>query len=193
MALTRYVALLRGINVGGRNKVPMTDLREVFENAGHAEVSTYIQSGNVLFRSPTAGSSLEQELEAALEERFGVPLVVVVRSLRQLRTIAEKAPPGFGTEPDTFHSDVVFLRTPLTPAQAMTVVKLREGVDQAWAANGVVYFQRLSAQRTKSKMGQIVGTPEYKLMTIRSWKTTTKLYELLAGPSASATTSGANA
>ena len=183
MALTRYVALLRGINVGGRNKVPMTDLREVFETAGHAEVSTYIQSGNVLFRSDTSGSVLEQELEAALEERFGVPLVVVVRSLRQLRTVVEKAPPGFGAEPDTFHSDAVFLRTPLTPERAMTVVKLREGVDQAWAANGVVYFQRLSAQRTKSKMGQVVGTPEYKLMTIRSWKTTTKLYELLAAPS----------
>lgn len=180
MALTRYVALLRGINVGGKNKVPMTDLRAVFETAGHAEVSTYIQSGNVLFRSPTPGAVLEKEIEAALEERFGVPLVVVVRSLRQVRTVVEKAPPGFGSEPDVFHSDVVFLRAPLTPAQTMTAVKLREGVDQAWAANGVVYFQRLSAQRTKSRMGQIVGTPEYKLMTIRSWKTTTKLHELLA-------------
>ena len=125
MAQTRYVALLRGINVGGRNKVQMTDMREVFETAGHAEVSTYIQSGNVLFRSATAGPVLEKDIEAALEERFGVPLVVVVRSLRQLRTVVEKAPAGFGTEPDTFHSDVVFLRAPLTPAQAMTVVKLR--------------------------------------------------------------------
>ncbi len=73
----------------------------------------------------------------------------------------------------------MFLRAPLTPAQAMTVVKLRDGVDEAWAANGVVYFQRLSAQRTKSRMGQMIGTPEYKLMTIRSWTTTTKLYELM--------------
>jgi uncharacterized protein (DUF1697 family) len=180
MAQTRFVALLRGINVGGRNKVPMADLRAVFETAGHAAVSTYIQSGNVLFRSATSGPALENEIEVALAERFGVPLVVVVRSLRQLHTVVDKAPPGFGVEADTFHSDVVFLRAPLTPAQAMTVVKLREGVDQAWAGNGVVYFQRLSAQRTKSRMGQIVGTPEYKLMTIRSWRTTTKLYELLA-------------
>lgn len=179
MAPTRYVALLRGINVGGKNKVPMADLREVFEAAKHAEVSTYIQSGNVLFRSAASGPVLEQELEARLEERFGLPLVVVVRSLRQLGAVVETAPPGFGSEPDIFHSDVVFLRAPLTPAQAMTVVRLREGVDQAWGANGVVYFQRLSAQRTRSRMGQIVGTPEYQLMTIRSWKTTTKLYELL--------------
>jgi uncharacterized protein (DUF1697 family) len=179
MATTRYVALLRGINVGGKNPVPMADLREVFETAGHGEVSTYIQSGNVLFRSAAAGPLLEKEIEARLAERFGIPLVVVVRSRRQLRAVIEKAPAGFGSEPDTFHSDVVFLRAPLTPTQAMTVVKLRDGVDQAWAANGVVYFQRLSAQRTKSRMGQLVGTPEYKLMTIRSWKTATKLYELL--------------
>ena len=180
MASTRYVALLRGINVGGRNKVPMADLREVFETAGHAEVSTYIQSGNVLFRSPTAGPVLEREIEAHLEQRFGLPLVVVVRSLRQLRTVVKKAPAGFGTEPDTFHSDVIFLRAPLTGTQAMTVVKLRDGVDEAWSANGVLYFQRLSTQRTKSRMGQIVGTPEYKQMTIRSWRTTTKLLELLS-------------
>ena len=178
MALTQYAALVRGINVGGKNPVPMADLRGAFEAAGHAEVRTYIQSGNVLFRSAAQGPALEPELEIRLQERFGVPLVVVVRSLRQLGAVVEKAPPGFGSDPHTFHSDVVFLRAPLTPAQAMTVVRLREGVDQAWAANGVVYFQRLSAQRTKSKMGQIVGTPEYRLMTIRSWKTTTKLYEL---------------
>ncbi|HUR73313.1 MAG TPA: DUF1697 domain-containing protein [Sporichthya sp.] len=179
MAQTPYVALLRGINVGGKNKVPMADLREVFETAGHADVSTYIQSGNVLFRSGSSGPALEKEIEAQLEKRFKVPLVVVVRSLRQLRTVVEKAPSGFGAEPDTFHSDVVFLRAPLTPAQAMKVVKLRDGVDQAWAANGVVYFQRLSAERTKSRMSAIVGTREYQQMTIRNWRTTTKLLGLL--------------
>ncbi len=180
MASTRFVAFLRGINVGGKNSVPMADLREVFSAAGHAEVSTYIQSGNVLFRSAAAGPALEREIEAQLEERFGVRLVVVVRSLRQLRAVVDKAPPGFGTEPDTFHSDVIFLRAPLTGAAAMKVVKLRDGVDQAWSANGVLYFQRLSAQRTKSTMGQIIGTPEYQQMTIRSWRTTTKVLDLLA-------------
>lgn len=178
MASTRYVALLRGINVGGKNPVPMADLREVFESAGHAEVSTYIQSGNVLFRSDKTGPDLEKSIEADLEKRFGVPLVVVVRSLRQLRTVVDKAPAGFA-DPEKFHSDAMFLRAPLTPAQAMKVVKLRDGVDAAWAANGVVYFRRLSAERTKSKMSAIVATPEYKQITIRSWRTTTKLLELL--------------
>ena len=179
MGAKRYVALLRGINVGGRNPVAMADLRKAFEADGYGEVSTYIQSGNVLFESDGRSDSLEDEIEAMLERRFGVPLVVVVRSHRQLRTVVEKAPEGFGGAPDTYHSDVIFLKHPLSSRQAMTVVELRDGVDQAWPSPGVVYFARLSARRTQSRMNRIVGTPEYQRMTIRSWSTTTKLLGLL--------------
>ena len=176
---TRYVALLRGINVGGRNPVPMAALRETFIDGGCADVSTYIQSGNVLFRSSTGQKSLERELESMLERRFKVPLVVVVRSHRQFRDIVQKAPEGFGQHPDTYHSDVVFLKAPLTSKQAMGVVQLRDGVDQAWAGAGVLYFARLSERRTQSRMSKIMGTPEYQQMTIRSWATTAKLLSLL--------------
>jgi uncharacterized protein (DUF1697 family) len=176
---TRYVALLRGINVGGRNRVAMADLREAFEAAGYRSVSTYIQSGNVLFATDSSRRALEDEIEAMLERRFGIPLVVVVRSLSQMRSVVAKAPHGFGEQPGAFHSDVLFLKAPLTAPQAMRVVGLREGVDQAWPGRGVLYFARLSERRTQSRMSSIVGTPEYKLMTIRSWATTTKLLDLL--------------
>jgi uncharacterized protein (DUF1697 family) len=181
MATTRYVALLRGINVGGRNPVAMSDLRETFEDAGYEAVSTYIQSGNVLFETSAPQRTLEADIEATLERRFGVPLVVVLRSHRQLRKVVEQAPDGFGTKPGTYHSDTIFLKAPLTSRQAMRVVDLRDGVDQAWTGTGVLYFARLSARRVQSKMGRIVGTPEYQRMTIRSWSTTTKLLGLLDG------------
>jgi uncharacterized protein (DUF1697 family) len=171
------VALLRGINVGGRNPVPMADLRAAFEESGHTGVRTYIQSGNVLFESRTRVD--EDGVEAMLERRFGVPLVVVLRTDRQLRAVVEGAPDGFGTRPDEFHSDVVFLKAPLTSRQAMRVVELRDGVDQAWPGRGVVYFARNNARLTASRMGRIVGTPEYQRMTIRSWRTTTKLLDLV--------------
>jgi uncharacterized protein (DUF1697 family) len=175
----RYVALLRGINVGGRNPVAMADLRGAFEAAGFRAVSTYINSGNVLFESDRREqASLEADLEAMLERRLGVPIVVMVRSHRQLRTVVDKAPDGFGAQPGTYHSDVIFLKGPLTPKKAMHVVKLREAVDQAWPGTGVVYFARLSERRTQSRMSSIVGTPEYQRMTIRSWTTTTKLLQL---------------
>jgi uncharacterized protein (DUF1697 family) len=179
MGANRFVALLRGINVGGRNPVSMIALREAFEAEGYRDVSTYIQSGNVLFGSDSARDSLEDELEAMLGRRLGIPLVVAVRSHRQIRNIVHRSPEGFGEEPEDYHSDVVFLKAPLSPPRAMRVVKVREGVDQVWPGTGVLYFARLSARRAQSRMGSIIGTPEYQLMTIRSWSTTTKLLDLL--------------
>lgn len=179
MRTERYVALLRGINVGGKNKLPMTDLREAFEADGCTAVCTYIQSGNVVFSSDRPRAELEQRIESMLERRFGMKLVVVVRSRRQLRATVEEAPDGFGQAPDTFHSDVMFLRAPLTPTSAMAVVQVRDGVDQAWPGSGVVYFARLSELRTKSHLSRIVGRPEYQLMTVRNWSTTTKLLTLV--------------
>lgn len=177
MAMTRYVALLRGINVGGRNPVAMKDLRAAMEDHGLNNVSTYIQSGNVLFETDAARRSLEADIEATLEKAFGIPLVVVLRSHRQLQSVVDSAPDGFGGE--DHYCDAVFLKAPLTSTQVMNIVELRDGVDQAWPGQGVVYFARLGAERTKSKMSRIVGKPEYKQMTIRSWTTTTKLLALL--------------
>ncbi len=114
-----------------------------------------------------------------LERRLGVPLVVVLRSRTQMRDVLRNAPPGFGEQPGRYHSDVIFLKRPLTARQAMRVVELRDGVDQAWPGTGVVYFARLSERRTQSRMSRIVGMPEYQRMTIRSWSTTTKLVELV--------------
>jgi uncharacterized protein (DUF1697 family) len=179
MGTKHHVALLRGINVGGRNKVAMADLRAAFEDRGFGSVRTYIQSGNVLFESAAATKPLERTIEDMLEKRFGVPLVVVVRSHAELRKVVVKAPAGFGESPGTHHYDVVFLKAPLTGAQVMRVVELRDGVDRAWAGDGVVYFSRLSAALTRSRMSRIVTRPEYQRMTIRSWSTTTKLLGLL--------------
>lgn len=176
----RYAAFLRGINVGGKNIVPMAELREAFAGHGCSDVSTYIQSGNVLFGSDTPRARLESELEEVLEQRFGVPLVVVVRSLAQLRRVVADAPEGFGQQPDTYHSDVVFLKAPLTSRVVMPLLSLREEVDQAWPGTGVVYFARLSARRTQSRMNRIVGLAEYQQMTIRNWNTTTKVLAMLS-------------
>jgi uncharacterized protein (DUF1697 family) len=170
------VALLRGINVGGRNPVPMAELRATFEDAGFTAVQTYIQSGNVLFDAPRKVD--EDDLETMLERRFRLPLVVVLRTHRQLRAVVEGAPEGFGQQPDTFHYDAVFLKAPLTSRRAMRAVELRDEVDQAWPGRGVVYFERLSARLTSSRLNRIASTPEYKNMTIRNWRTTTKLLDL---------------
>jgi uncharacterized protein (DUF1697 family) len=182
MATKRYVALLRGINVGGKNKVPMAELRDAFESHGFTAVRTYIQSGNVVFATDAPAKTLEAVIEKLLHEHFGMSLLVVVRSHQQFRSIVDKAPSGFGDHPQTYHSDVIFLRAPLTAKQAMRPVEVRDGVDEAWTGTGVLYFARLSARRTQSRMSKIVGTPEYAQMTIRSWASVIKILALLDEP-----------
>jgi uncharacterized protein (DUF1697 family) len=180
--MKRYAALLRGINVGGRNIVPMAQLRQTFEADGYKEVRTYIQTGNVLFDSDVPAALLQVDLEAMLQRRFAVPVVVVLRSHVEFRNVVDESPAGFGSQPARYHSDVIFLKAPLSSQQAMSVVDAREGVDEAWPGNGVVYFARLSERRAQSRMSRIVGTPEYRQMTIRNWTTTTKLLSLLDEP-----------
>ena len=179
VARADYVALLRGINVGGKNIVRMADLRAAFEDSGYTAVSTYIQSGNVLFESDRPSAALERDIETMLESAFGLSLVVVVRSHRQFRNVVDRAPDSFGTKPDTYHSDVIFLKAPLYSSQALQAVDLREGVDQAWPGTGVLYFTRLSERLSQSRLSRIAGTKQYQNMTIRNWNTTTKLLNLL--------------
>jgi uncharacterized protein (DUF1697 family) len=176
-----YLILLRGINVGGRNPVPMARLRALLEQLGYSDVSSYIASGNVLLRSSKAPAAVKAEIEAALPETFDLHserLEVLVLTRDQLRAVIAEKPEGFGERPDTYLSDAVFL-IGIDAAEAMKVFDPRPGVDEVWPGKGVIYSQRLGAERTKSRLGKIVGTPAYKAMTIRSWSTTTKLMDLL--------------
>jgi uncharacterized protein (DUF1697 family) len=175
-----YVVLLRGINVGGKNKVPMAELRRCLEGLGFANVTTYIASGNVILDSGRDPADVRREIEAALPGRFqlDVELIkVLVLSCDQLQAVVDAKPAGFGEQPGVYHCDAIFL-IDIDSEEAMAVFDPREGVDRVWAGRGVVYSERLSAERTKSRLGKIAGTPAYRCMTIRSWNTTVKLAEL---------------
>lgn len=179
--MKRYVVLLRGINVGGKNKVPMAQLRSELEELGFHDVRTYIASGNVLVSSTDGATAVRDAIEAMLPTRFALDtdvLKVLVLTHAKLRSVVADRPKGFGDRPDEFHSDAIFL-IDITAKQAMTVFSPREGVDEVWPGAGVIYSQRLTAQRTKSRLGKIVGTPPYQSMTIRNWNTTTKLLAML--------------
>jgi len=106
--MASHVALLRGINVGGRNKVPMAELREVVTSLGHTGVTTYIQSGNVLFTTPEADPvKLSSDLEAAITGTFGIKSRVVVLSRDELDQILDRNP--YPDEPNPKLVHVVFL------------------------------------------------------------------------------------
>ncbi len=176
----QYLALLRGINVGGKNIIPMADLRAAFADLGAAEVGTYIQSGNVLFDGGRVDADdWRGRIEHALSERFGYSATLVIRSHAELRDVVTQAPTGFGAEADRYRSDVIFLMDPDIGRQVIEEVGPRAGVDTATVGNGVVYFERLTAKATQSRLNRIVGRPIYKQVTIRNWRTTTTLLTML--------------
>lgn len=178
--MTIYVALLRGINVGGKNLIKMPALKAAFEADGFDDVATYIQSGNVLFASPeTRNAPLTDRIEALLAESFDYVPTVVVRSRKQMRAIVDGAPKGFGSQPAKYRYDVIFLKEPLTATKAIGEVPTNPGVDTAHPGLGVLYCSRLTARATASRMGKIVASPIYPSITIRNWNTTTKLLSLM--------------
>jgi uncharacterized protein (DUF1697 family) len=178
--MPRYVALLRGINVGGKNLIPMAALKACFEDQGFDDVRTYIQSGNVIFTAPTSNQAqLTRRVERTLASAFDYEASIVLRSKSQMRAIVDRAPEGFGADPARYRYDVIFLKAPLTARSAMKSVATKEGVDRAWAGSGVLYFSRLTTRAAQSRLSRIVSMPVYRDMTIRNWNTTTKLLQLV--------------
>lgn len=177
---SEYVALLRGINVGGNNIIKMTELVACFGDLGFGNVRTYIQSGNVVFSAGAESSTkLTRRIEAGLAERFGYEATVVVRSRKQLAEVVARAPDGFGASPKTHRYDVLFLMAPLTPREALAVLPRKEGVDEVFGGAAEIYFSRLIKKATQSRLSRVVGLPIYKSITIRNWNTTTKLLQLM--------------
>jgi uncharacterized protein (DUF1697 family) len=177
--ISRYVCLLRGINVGGNNIIKMVDLKNCFEKNGYVDVRTYIQSGNVIFSASVKEDILISKIEELLFQTFNLKIVVVVISVIHLQSIVKNAPYGFGEYPNNYRYDVIFLKKPLTSNHALQSISIKEGVDDVHAGQQVLYFSRKLKDITKSKLSQIITLPIYKNMTIRNWNTTTKLLSLI--------------
>lgn len=180
-----YVVLIRGINVGGKNKVSMSKLKTCLGELGFSDVTTYIASGNVILKSDKSAEQIKTSVEKALPTYFKLDsdlIKVLVLTKSQVQAVVSQKPRGFGEEPKKYHSDAIFLME-ITATQAMNVFSPKEGVDKIWKGRGVIYSQRLSALRTKSRLNRIMMAPEYKCMTIRNWNTTTRLAQLLNGKS----------
>jgi uncharacterized protein (DUF1697 family) len=183
LTVPTYVALLRGINVGGRNPVKMGALVSSFEAMGFESVATYIQSGNVVFRSATrAHANVARQIEEMLSRSFGFPASIVMRSLGQMRAVVENAPKGFGADPVAFRYDVIFLKEPLRAESVLPAVPTRPGVDTLVAGRGVLYATRLVSRASESRLTKVVSLPIYRSMTIRNWNTTTTLLRMMDDP-----------
>ena len=175
-----YVSLLRGINVGGKNIIKMDKLKQCFVDMGFFDVKTYIQSGNVIFKTQDVNKlKLIKMIEKQLLKTFSLEIKTAIFTITELTETIENAPNNFGSEPEKFRYDVWFLLPPTTATEFMSNVNLREGVDFIQAGKNVMYTSRLTSKINKSYLKKIIQTPIYKNITIRNWNTTTKLLKLV--------------
>jgi uncharacterized protein (DUF1697 family) len=170
----RWIVLLRAVNLGARNKVPMAELRSLLEESGYRGVRTYIASGNVLLDGPRSGAAVARELERVVADAFGVETTAIVRRPAELAALVDGHP--FGC--DTSRSQVVFLAKRPTAQAADRLAKADHAPDRGVLAGEDVYVQYAAGVRnatlSAARLERLLGVPA----THRNWRTVAALAEL---------------
>jgi uncharacterized protein (DUF1697 family) len=184
--MATYVALLRGINVGGRNKIAMADLRELVEGLGHTDVKTYVNSGNVIFdadgrATAKEGDRLAGVIEKAIKSELGVSPAVLVRTAAELATVADANPYVDESDPKKVH--VVFLSVPPTPAERKAAKDTERAAAEKGSRDELTIIKRAVYLHTPDGFGRSVlaellsrrKAASTAKGTARNWSTVTKL------------------
>lgn len=174
-----YLALLRGINVGGNNKVEMKKLKTTFEQVGMKKVKTYINTGNVIFSDDThQKKDLINTLETAIEKTFGFHVKVLLRTFDEIKSVIDNLPQNWQNNSD-MKCDVMFLWEEVDDPQILTQLDFDNKMEDIKYLPGTVLWRINRDKITKSGILKIIGTPLYKKMTIRNCNTVRKLYSLM--------------
>lgn len=171
----RYVALLRGINVGGNNKVPMFELKALFEELGFTDVQTYINSGNVIF---TGNKSLLRKVEPAFVKQFGFSIKFLFIDQNKLQKIHDTIPIDWTNDAEQ-KTDVWFLWDDFANKSSLELLSIREGIDSVQYIEGAIIWHVLKKNYSKSGMNDVIRTKLYKNLTARNVNTVRKLIQLL--------------
>ena len=172
----RYLALLRGINVGGNNKVEMSKLKEVFELLGYIDVITYINSGNIIF---TSNNEDFRSVEPALEKAFGFKIKAIFRNAKNIHTICKKIPAEWAND-TTQKTDVIFLWDEYDNKNSLKLIKTTPNVDTLLYLPGAIVWHVDRIHYHQSGMHKFIGTAIYKSMTARNINTVRKLAKSLS-------------
>jgi uncharacterized protein (DUF1697 family) len=178
--MIKYLALLRGINVGGNNIIRMSELKSCFEAMGFENVITFIQSGNVIFESPETNlEKLTKKIEKALSSKFNYKSKIVLRTYDQLKRIVEQAPKSWGRDPEYKHN-LLFIKEPMTAEKALIECgEPRKKFETATVGEGVIYLSASIANIGKTTFVKLAGKPIYQQITVRNYNTSVKLLKLM--------------
>jgi uncharacterized protein (DUF1697 family) len=174
-----YVALLRGINVGGKNKIDMKKLKKCFEDIGMRKVTTYINSGNVIFEDTdhTKGE-IAVLLEEAIYKDFSLDIKVLIRSIDDFDLIMKVLPDQWKND-DDMKCDVMFLWEEIDKEILINELNIKHGIDTLMYVPGALLWSVDRKNLTKSGLMKLAASTIYKKMTIRNVNTTRKIYEIM--------------
>ncbi len=174
-----YLALLRGINVGGNNKVEMKKLKAVFEALGFKNVVTYINSGNIVFESLSKKQDMiANKIEKAIKTGFNLDIQVSVRNFKEMETICRKLPKTW-VKNAKMRTDILFLREEVDKPKIIRQLQVNP-VDTVKYIPGALLWNVVGKNYSKSGMLKLLGTEAYRNMTIRNVTTVRKLYQMMA-------------
>ncbi len=174
----KYIALLRGINVGGNNKVPMLELKNCFEKIGFKNVATYINSGNVIFETAkTSKVKLVKKCETEIEKTFGFHVVCSVISATELLEAVEHAPRWWNSGEGKHNA--IYVIAPKKAEDIMEEVgEAKPEYEQVAAYHPIIFWSAPLETFGRTRYSKIVSTKAYQSVTIRNANTTIKLAEL---------------
>jgi uncharacterized protein (DUF1697 family) len=176
---TVFVALLRGVNVGGNNMISMKSLKESFETLGFLNVSTYINSGNIIFQSKEADPrKLERKIEQMLSSDYQLDSKVVLRSLSEMEKLMNDLPRSWN-EDSSWRYNVIFLRYSIDSEKILTELPANSDIEQVVYRPGALLWSTQATQMSQSQLGKLSSRKTFRDMTVRNLNTTRKLYELM--------------
>jgi uncharacterized protein (DUF1697 family) len=173
-----YIALLRGVNVGGKGVVSMSGLKSCFEQLGFSHVRTYINSGNVIFNTEQTDSGiLAQRIEAMLDQTFEPGIRVLIKTRDELKWLTEAIPADWANDSEA-RCDVMFLWPEIDRPRTLNDIASSPDIEDVRYYPGAIVWRIDRPYVTKSRMTRIIGTKMYKQITIRNINTVRKLLTL---------------
>ena len=174
-----FVALLRGVNVGGKNMINMGSLKTSFEELGFKDVSTYINSGNILFKAKEPDArKLETKIEAMLSRDYNLGCKVVVRSFLEMASLIENLPKGWDSDTE-WKYNVIFLRHSIDSEKVLESLGAKREIEKVVYYPGTLLWSARISDMTQTTMFKLSSQKLFQDMTVRNTNTTRKLYELM--------------
>lgn len=166
----KYIALLRGINVGGNHKVEMKKLKSLFESLDFSNVSTYINSGNVIFESEDGIKIVLNKAETRLKNEFDFDIPILIKTEDEMKKIANAIPVEWQND-STFKSDVAYLFPAIDSKKTIDELPIKKEFVDIRYIEGAIYWRAERENYNKSHLNKIINNKLYKLMTVRNVNT----------------------